>query len=484
MENSYDKNKKALHFDAMMQRNEMQSNNLLISICFGMSIALIFMAMFAILFSTDVINKYATAALIGGTALIGFAICFVCKFCLKNPHSIMYISMTGLIFVCAVLNLSISYYVYLLIVFPVLISCRYFSWKFTLKVGILTLILSYLVATIHACFRIGIIDLNIVMLARQVIIPESADLYQVVLDSGNVDWESYTEVYLGSFQLFKSLFFILISCICTVIAAKGRQMMAEQSEITENIMKMDFEMQMAGRIQKSLVTHEANDNHDDKNRFFISASMTPAKEVGGDFYDYFMPDDNHLVITIADVSGKGISAALFAVKARTLIREEAKSSLNPVEIVSVVNKNLCENNTEELFVTAWLAVIDLNSGVVNYVNAGHNPPMIMTASKGYYYLKDEHNMFLGTIETIEYLPSSFKLCQGERILLYTDGVTEAAKETGEMYGEQRFLNLVNSNQLLDGNETIATLREDIELFSDGFEQSDDITILLCCYHGC
>ena len=220
-----------------------------------------------------------------------------------------------------------------------MISCRYFSWKFTLKVGILTLILSYLVATIHACFRIGIIDLNIVMLARQVIIPEGSDLYQVVLDSGNVDWESYTEVYLGSFQLFKSLFFILIGCICTVIAAKGRQMMVEQSEITENIMKMDFEMQMAGRIQKSLVTHEANDNHDDKNRFVISASMTPAKEVGGDFYDYFMPDDNHLVITIADVSGKGISAALFAVKARTLIREEAKSSLNPVEIVSIVNNH-------------------------------------------------------------------------------------------------------------------------------------------------
>lgn len=468
----------------LMQRNEEQSNKLSIAVCFGVSIILAFMAVSVLFLDTLVVSRFATLSFIGATAVFGFAICFVCKFCLKDSRLVMYVSMIGLVIVCAVMDWGVSYFVYLLIVFPILISCRYFSWKFTLKVGILTVVLSYLVAVINVSFHLGVIDLNAVMSARQVVLPPNTDLYQVVLDNGNVDWENYASFYLGVIQVNKSLFFALICGICTVLAAKGRQMICEQSEITKNIIKLDSEMQMAGRIQKSLITHEEGDNHDAMNRFDISTLMEPAKDVGGDFYDYFMPDANHLVITVADVSGKGISAGLFAVKTQTLIREEAKTSLNPEKIVTVVNKNLCENNTEVLFVTAWLGVIDLDTGVMKYVNAGHNPPLIMNKDTGYCYLSDEHNTVLGALETIEYFSNSLTLNPGDRVLLYTDGVTEAAKENGEMYGEKRFGALVNSNQSLCGDETIKDIREDIKSFTDGHEQSDDITILLCCYNGC
>ncbi len=212
--------------------------------------------------------------------------------------------------------------------------------------------------------------------------------------------------------------------------------------------------------------------------FDIYATMTPAKEVGGDFYDFFMTDENHLAIVMADVSGKGVPAALFMVIAKTLIKNYAQSGQEPGDVFTTVNRLLCDGNDAGLFVTAWIGILDLETGVMKYANAGHNPPLIKRTDGKFEYLRSRPGFVLAGMDSIKYKQNELVLNPGDRIFLYTDGVTEATNGEQQLYGEDRLESLLNRCQSDTAEEMLADLKNDIDSFVGEAPQFDDITMLM------
>ena len=217
------------------------------------------------------------------------------------------------------------------------------------------------------------------------------------------------------------------------------------------------------------------------NEFDIYATMDPAKEVGGDFYDFFMLDDQHLAIVIADVSGKGVPAALFMVIAKTLIKNHAQSGLSPAEVFTRVNQMLCEGNEAGLFVTAWMGELELTTGKLTYVNAGHNPPLIKLADGGFTYLKSRAGFVLAGIDAMRYKQNELMMHPGDRLFLYTDGITEATDNNDELYGEERLADYLNAHPSDSVRDVLKGLRSDIDAFVGEAEQFDDMTMLILEY---
>lgn len=215
----------------------------------------------------------------------------------------------------------------------------------------------------------------------------------------------------------------------------------------------------------------------DRSEFDVYATMTPAKEVGGDFYDFFMVDNDHLAVVMADVSGKGVPAALFMVIAKTLIKNHAQIGLSAGDIFTSVNKLLCEGNDAGLFVTAWLGILDLSSGKLTYVNAGHNPPLLCKNGK-FDYLRSRPGFVLAGMETVKYRQNEIMLEPGGRLFLYTDGVTEATNADNELYGEERLSGFINANSSDAPENVLHELKKDIDSFVGDAPQFDDITMLM------
>ena len=209
--------------------------------------------------------------------------------------------------------------------------------------------------------------------------------------------------------------------------------------------------------------------------------MTPAREVGGDFYDFFLVDAEHLAIVIADVSGKGGSLRrLFMVIAKTLIKNHAQTGMEPGRVFETVNNQLCENNETGMFVTAFLGVLELSTGRFTYVNAGHNPPLVALGAQPYDWLPANEALSSRAWRTCA--TDSKRLCSrpGDRIFLYTDGVTEALNPDNALYSEARLKAFFNESEPKDRplDEMLALLHQDIAAFAGGAEQADDITMLL------
>ena len=209
----------------------------------------------------------------------------------------------------------------------------------------------------------------------------------------------------------------------------------------------------------------------------IYASMNPAKEVGGDFYDFFLVNENKLAIVMADVSGKGVPAALFMVIAKTLIKNQAMMDRPPEIVLENVNNQLCEGNQENFFVTAWLGIVDMRTGVMDYANAGHNPPVLIHPDGSMEWIKNISGLVLAAMEDMPYKPQQLQLQHGDRIYLYTDGVTEAINKTQEAFGEERLLSALESMQGIEVCESIRGVRMLLNQFVGEEDQFDDITML-------
>lgn len=219
----------------------------------------------------------------------------------------------------------------------------------------------------------------------------------------------------------------------------------------------------------------------ERDEFDIYASMTPAKEVGGDFYDFFMVDDSHMAVVMADVSGKGVPAALFMVIAKTLIKNYAQSGIKPEEVFTTVNRLQCDGNDAGLFVTAWLGVLELTTGKLTFVNAGHNPPMIKQNGGEFTYLKSRAGFVLAGMDTIKYRQNEITIAPGDRLLLYTDGVTEATNSQNQLYGEERLSAFMNAHSDEKAEDILQDLKSDIYAFQGEAPQFDDITMLMLDY---
>ena len=221
----------------------------------------------------------------------------------------------------------------------------------------------------------------------------------------------------------------------------------------------------------------------DRNEFDLYASMVPAKEVGGDFYDFFLVDDDHIALVMADVSGKGVPAALFMVIAKTLIKNRAQLGESPAEILKNVNEQLCEGNEAELFVTVWLAVMEISTGRGLAANAGHEHPVIRRADGKYELVTYRHSPAVATMEGIRFREHPFELHPGDRLFVYTDGVTEATNAANVLFGEQRMLASLNRDPDASPEELLRTVKKDIDAFVGDAPQFDDITMLSFCYNG-
>jgi len=212
-------------------------------------------------------------------------------------------------------------------------------------------------------------------------------------------------------------------------------------------------------------------------KFEIFASMDTAKEVGGDFYDFFFVDPEHVAIVIADVSGKGVPAALFMMQAKTIIKNLVESGIPVNEVFTEANHRLCETNEAQMFVTAWLGVVDLRNGHVEYVNAGHNPPVICGENGEFIYLRSRSGFVLGGLDGFKYQMQSFDIVPGQKVFLYTDGVTEAMNKNQEQFGEEQLLTVINTHKTRGAHTVCDRVRKAVEKHVDGEEQSDDITML-------
>ncbi len=219
----------------------------------------------------------------------------------------------------------------------------------------------------------------------------------------------------------------------------------------------------------------------DRDEFDIYATMNPAKEVGGDFYDFFMVDDTHIAIVMADVSGKGVPAALFMVIAKTLIKDHSQPDKDLGEVFSTVNNLLCESNSEGLFVTAFEGVLDLVTGEFKFVNAGHEMPFICKKDGFYNPYKIRAGFVLAGMEEMHYKSGSITLEPGDKIFQYTDGVTEATNANNELYGMKRLGKILEENSSKSPIELLPIIKNDIDAFVGEAPQFDDITMLCLEY---
>lgn len=249
---------------------------------------------------------------------------------------------------------------------------------------------------------------------------------------------------------------------------------SEKQQLADERAQMDKELEHAAAIQRSMLPREFPP---DGSRLELYASMTPAKEVGGDLYDFFRVDSNHIAMVIADVSGKGIPAALFMMRSRTLIKRMTLTLKDPAVILEQVNDALCENNEENQFITTWMLLLDLTSGRCAEVNAGHTKPALWRKGGGYQLVRTMHDLPLGMMENISFRVNEWVLEPGERVFVYTDGLTEAENVQQEQFGEERLLAALNEAGDISQEALLKFVTEKVHAFTGEAEQSDDLTMM-------
>ena len=253
------------------------------------------------------------------------------------------------------------------------------------------------------------------------------------------------------------------------------------ARITSERERIQTELQLASSIQSAMLpsTFPA---FPDRMDFDLHASMVPAKDVGGDFYGFFLTDPNHLALLIADVSGKGIPAALFMMASVITISDRAMAGGTPAEILTAANTAIHKQNSTHMFVTAWLGILDLRTGTMTCANAGHEYPMVRHNGV-FSLLKDPHGLVIGGFAQAKYRNYEIQLAPGDAVYVYTDGVAEASDPSEAFYCTERLLNTLNANAAGTPKEILAAVSEDVKAFAAGAEQFDDITMLCVEYKG-
>ena len=246
--------------------------------------------------------------------------------------------------------------------------------------------------------------------------------------------------------------------------------------------RLAFELETAAQIQQQMLP-DANPVFPDHPEFELCASMAPARSVGGDFYDYFMTDEHHLALVMADVSDKGIPAALFMAEAKALIKSRAQTGEEPAVIMTHVNNQLTETSEGRCFVTVWLAIIDLETGEGVAANAGHEHPALCRKDSVFELVIYRHDLVAGMVKDISYRQHSFRLKPGDRLYVYTDGVPEAANESGEQFGTDRMLEVLNRNRDAATGRLLEAVSEEINDFMGKAPRFDDTTMMCLHYKG-
>ena len=254
------------------------------------------------------------------------------------------------------------------------------------------------------------------------------------------------------------------------------------TQVTAEKERVSTELRTASQIQESMLP-SIFPAFPDRKEFDLYASMTPAKEVGGDFYDFFLIDDTHLAVLIADVSDKGVPAALFMMSAKILLNYRAQMGGTPSEILGAVNAEICKNNKSKMFVTVWLGILDLETGVLTCSNAGHEYPVVRAQDGVFCVLKDRHGLVVGAMPKSRYRDYVIQMQPGDAIFVYTDGVPEANDAEGAFYGMERMVSALNSHSRQTPRHILEEVKADVDSFTGEAKQFDDLTMLCLEYKG-
>ncbi len=267
-----------------------------------------------------------------------------------------------------------------------------------------------------------------------------------------------------------------------MLSGKTLEYISTVRQVTAEKERIGAELSLATRIQADMLP-TIYPAFPDRPEFDIFASMAPAKEVGGDFYDFFLVDDDHLCVFIADVSGKGVPAALFMMASMIILANNAQMGKSPAQILNDTNSAICANNREEMFVTVWMGILEISTGKLTAANAGHEYPIIKLPGGKYELIKDKHGFVIGGMDGARYKEYELQLTPGSKLFLYTDGVPEATSGDKELFGTERMLEALNASPDVSPKETLEGMRKAVDGFVLDAEQFDDLTMVCLEYKG-
>ncbi len=254
------------------------------------------------------------------------------------------------------------------------------------------------------------------------------------------------------------------------------------SDRSRTLAATQTELHTATRIQEAMLPN-IFPPFPDRSEFDLYASMEPAREVGGDFYDFFLIDDDHLCMVMADVSGKGVPAALFMMASKIILQSCAMLGGSPAEILTKTNEALCSNNQEKMFVTVWLGILEISTGKLTAANAGHEYPALKQADGVFELIKDKHGFVIGGMEGMKYREYELTLEKGTKLFLYTDGVPEATDTERKMFGTERMLSALNASPEAAPEQLLKNVHQAVDSFVKDAEQFDDLTMLCLEFKG-
>ncbi|MBQ7670802.1 MAG: serine/threonine-protein phosphatase [Clostridia bacterium] len=386
----------------------------------------------------------------------------------------------GLVIVYARLDSILTHKAAILMVIPVVFSSRYFSRKLSVFTAIFTTVV-FMISAIFGATQ-GMINLNIVTMEEGTqMVATGGFLGEAVRNAGVSN-----SMLIGNTLLYdffpKWLMFSVVAIISCNIARRGRYMVMTQHAKDVRAASIEYELNLSSSIQSNMLPH-VFPPYPDRCEFDIFASMDPAKEVGGDFYDFFLIDDDHICLVMADVSGKGIPASLFMMASKIMFKNYAMSGKSPADIFKDSNDMICSDNREDMFVTAWLGILEISSGKLIASNAGHEDPVIMHPGGNFERFKDRHCFVIGGFKKTKYTNYELTLEPGSKIFLYTDGVPEATDASDQMFGYDRMLEALNSDCGAATDQLLKNVRSSVDAFVKDAEQFDDLTMLCLEYKG-
>ena len=281
------------------------------------------------------------------------------------------------------------------------------------------------------------------------------------------------------------VFFLLLAAAAVFSASvkRDRSVIVEQEAEAQKTERLSMELELAKTIQSNMLPN-TYPVFPERKEFDVYARTEPAKELGGDFFDFQMIDRDHLALIIADVAGKGIPAAMFMMASKIIIHNMAKNrNHDPAKILKAVNKQIGANNQSDMFVTLWLGILEISTGLLSAANAGHEYPCLMHKNRDFILLKDPHGLVLGAMDKTEYRSYEIQLVPGDTVFLYTDGVTEAMNAENEEFGLERMVDALNLELDVPVAKLVDNVRGAVGAFVGDAPQADDITMMVLRYFG-
>ena len=409
-----------------------------------------------VLFNTWDNTRYYFSGNAGAALLAGILVNVI--FRKKNYPWIKYVNNAALMYAVFML-VGLSDPIALLFILIPFINSFYFRPRFTALTGVISLFLLYV---------------SLMSIAEPLFNDDGEVQYNFFrLTAAAFNFTAEETGIILSGRIFIMIMAFALVIVSVYLSVNSRRFTISQGELIEKNLAATAEMNVARNIQEGILSADFPDNAS----YAVYAEMATATEVGGDFYDYFLIDESHLALVIGDVSGHGMPAAMFMTLSKTLIKVYAQAHHAAGKVLELSNRYLQQSNPAKFFVTGWIGILDLSTGVLTYANAGHNLPVLVRAGRDPAFLRAKPNFVLGRRRLVRYTENRVKLSPGDKLVLYTDGVTEAQSPDGQFFGDDRLLEIIGSEKEHSQKDMLISLRRAVNDFENGGEHSDDATAL-------